>query len=98
MDDALPKKRIPLTCSSVLASLTTRNFLTFVNTTAIAYGQKTGRSPKISVVRNSSCAHKRQKITSTRVGFLNFPSNQSVLWTIPHSRVHTTGGAQFQVP
>ncbi|RPB04031.1 hypothetical protein L873DRAFT_45850 [Choiromyces venosus 120613-1] len=42
----------------------TRNFLTFVNTTAIAYGQKIGRSLKILMVCNSSCVHKRQKITS----------------------------------
>ncbi|KAG0130218.1 hypothetical protein HOY82DRAFT_383988 [Tuber indicum] len=42
----------------------TRNFLTFVNTTAIAYGQKICRSLRILVVCNSSCVHKRQKITS----------------------------------
>ena len=43
----------------------TRNFLTFVNTTAIAYGQKIARSLKNSVLCNSSRVYKRQKITST---------------------------------
>ena len=42
----------------------TRNFLTFVNTTAIAYGQKIARSLKILVLCNSSRVYKRQKITS----------------------------------
>jgi len=43
----------------------TRNFLTFVNTTAIAYGQKIARSLKILVLCNNSRVYKRQKITST---------------------------------
>jgi len=43
----------------------TRNVLTFVSTTAIAYGQKIGRSLLILVVCNSSCVHKRQGITSS---------------------------------
>jgi len=43
----------------------TRNSLTFVNTTAIAYGQKIGQIIMILVVCNSSCVYKRQKITST---------------------------------
>ena len=46
----------------------TRNFLTFVNTTAIAYGQKIARSLKILVLCNSSRVYKRQKITSTAWG------------------------------
>ena len=36
----------------------TRNFLTFVNTTAIAYGQIIARSLKILVLRNSSRVYK----------------------------------------
>jgi len=43
----------------------TRNFLTFVNTTAIAYGQKVDQSLRILVACNSSRVYKRQKITST---------------------------------
>jgi len=43
----------------------TRNFLTFANTTAIAYGRKVARSLKIFAVCNSSRVCKRQKITST---------------------------------
>ena len=46
---------------------TTRNFLTFVNTTAIAYGQKIAQSLKILVLCNSSRVYKRQKITSIEV-------------------------------
>ena len=45
----------------------TRNFLTFVNTTAIAYGQKIARSLMILVLCNSSRVYKRQKITSSYV-------------------------------
>jgi len=47
-----------------LPRVCTRNFLTFVNTTAIAYGQKIDKSLRILVSCNSSCVHKRQKITS----------------------------------
>jgi len=43
----------------------TRNFLTFVNTTAIAYGQKIARSSNILVACNSGRVYKRQKITSS---------------------------------
>ena len=43
----------------------TRNFLTFVNTTAIAYERGVVRSRKILVVSNNSRIYKRQKITST---------------------------------
>ena len=50
----------------VRCSTCTRNFLTFVNTTAIAYGQKMGQSLRILVVCNSSRVYKRQKIMSTR--------------------------------
>jgi len=42
----------------------TRNFLTFANTTAIAYGRKVARSLKIFAVCNSGRVCKRQKITS----------------------------------
>ena len=45
----------------------TPNCLTFVKTTAIAYGQKMGRSLKILVLCNSSRFYKRQAIGSTRV-------------------------------
>jgi len=47
------------------SSSSTRNFLTFVNTTAIAYGQKNDQSLRILVACNSSRVYKRQKITST---------------------------------
>jgi len=43
---------------------TTPNCLTFVKTTAIAYGQKMGRSLKILVLCNSSRFYKRQAIGS----------------------------------
>ena len=43
---------------------TTRNFLTFVKTTAIAYWQKMDQSLKILVAWNSGRFYKRQKITS----------------------------------
>ena len=43
----------------------TRNFLTFVKTTAIAYGQKMSQSLKILVACDSGRFYKRQKITST---------------------------------
>ena len=52
----------------------TRNFLTFVNTTAIAYGQKIARSLKILVLCNSSRVYKRQKITSTMS--LSYPGSR----------------------
>jgi len=54
-------------CLSVpgIGSAGTRNFLTFVNTTAIAYGQKIDQSLRILVACNSSRVYKRQKITST---------------------------------
>ena len=42
----------------------TRNALTFVNATVIAYGRKDRRSPGILLVCNSNCVHKRQDITS----------------------------------
>jgi len=53
--------------------LSTRNFLTFVKTTAIAYGQKIGRSLKILVLCNSSRFYKRQAITSTGCLWLWIP-------------------------
>jgi len=43
----------------------TPNCLTFVKTTAIAYGQKIDQSLRISVVCNSSRFYKRQAIGST---------------------------------
>ena len=43
----------------------TRKRKTFVNTTAIAYGQKIGRSLMILAVCNSSCVHKRHAFAST---------------------------------
>jgi len=44
---------------------TTHNFLTFLNTTAIAYRQKIDKSLRILVSCNSSRIYKCQKITST---------------------------------
>ena len=41
-----------------------RDSLTFVNTTAISYGQNISRSRRILLACNSSCVHKRQDITS----------------------------------
>ena len=52
----------------VCTSTCTRNFLTFINTTAIAYGQIIARSLKILVLCNSGRVYKHQKITSTAVG------------------------------
>jgi len=46
----------------------TRNFLTFVNTTAIAYGQKISRSRGFLPIYNSGRVYKRQKITSIHRG------------------------------
>ena len=58
----------------------TRNFLTFVNTTTIAYGQKIARSLRILVFCNSSRVYKRQEITSTVTLFLRLePCKVSVL-------------------
>jgi len=42
----------------------TRNFLTFANTAAIAYGREIARSLNILVACNNSRVCKRQKITS----------------------------------
>ena len=44
-----------------------RNFLTFVNTTAIAYRQKVGQSLSLLVVCNGSRVYKCQKITSAGI-------------------------------
>ena len=51
--------------SSLIAwHVPTRNILTFVNTTAIAYGQKKiSRSRRFLLACNRSCVHKRQDIT-----------------------------------
>ena len=43
----------------------TRNFLTFVNTTAIAYHRNPEALVDFLPIWNSGCVHKRQKITST---------------------------------
>lgn len=45
--------------------LTTRDPLAFVNTTAIAYGQRIGRSLRFLVVCNRSRVLKRRRIRST---------------------------------
>ena len=58
---------IPVEGCSTMCCASTRNFLTFVNTTAIAYGQKIAQSLKILVLCNSSRVYKRQEITSTVV-------------------------------
>jgi len=59
----LASRRPELT--SRVALETTRNFLTFVNTTAIAYGQGISRSRRFLPICNSSRVYKRRKITST---------------------------------
>jgi len=58
----------PSRCSGkqMCTSQFTRNFLTFVNATAIAYGRKIDQSLRILVACNSSRFYKRQKIASTR--------------------------------
>ena len=53
----------PLFCTG-LEYNATPNFLTFVKTTAIAYGQKIDQSLRIFVVCNSSRFYKRQPIGS----------------------------------
>jgi len=53
----------------------TGNFLTFVKTTAIAYGQKMGQSLKILVACNSGRFYKRQKVTSRRPAGAPWGSN-----------------------
>ena len=47
------------------APVYTRNFLTFVNTTTIVYGQKPAAPADFLPICNSSRVYKRQKITST---------------------------------
>jgi len=51
--------------TSYYSDSTTRNFLTFANTTAIAYRQNLAAPVNFSPLCNSSCVRKRQKITST---------------------------------
>ena len=53
----------------------TRNFLTFVNTTAIACYQNIAAPGNFLPVCNSSRVYKRQKITSTDCRPLNHPAN-----------------------
>jgi len=55
----------PQTYMCTTVNTCTRNFLTFVNATAIAYGRKIDQSLKILVACNSSRFYKRQKIAST---------------------------------
>ena len=65
------------------ASQNTRNFFTFVNTTAIAEGQKIARSLMISVLCNSSRVYKRQKITSTPIPRLTKAYVTLPGWVVP---------------
>jgi hypothetical protein len=58
-----PQKSID---ASMDLTFRTRNVLTFVNTTAIAYRQKFSFFALILASCNSSCVHKRQDITSIR--------------------------------
>ena len=69
----------------------TRNFLTFANTTAIAYGRKAARSLKIFAVCNSGRVCKRQKITSS---LLKQSTRQGLLGrlTIPALNNNTSPG------
>jgi len=46
-------------------SESTRNVLTFVNTTAIAYGQKPAAPVGFLPICSSSCVHKRQSKASS---------------------------------
>jgi len=69
--DSAGHKRNKSAPSICIPSLT-RNFLTFVNTTTIAYGQKNDQSLRILVACNSSRVYKRQKITSTHFLFIRF--------------------------
>ena len=46
----------------------TRKRMTFVNTTAVAYRQRIGRSLMILVVCNSSCVHKVHAFASRIIG------------------------------
>jgi len=50
-----------------------RNFLTFVNTTAIGYGQKIARSLNILVACNGRRVYKRQKITGRSQSKIDMP-------------------------
>jgi len=56
----------------------TRNALTFVNITVIAYRPKISRSLKIWLVCKSSCVHKRQSITSNGTRSRNGLSSSSL--------------------
>ena len=61
---ALGANNPPYSVHPVLPFHNTRNFLTFVNTTAIAYGQKIDQSLRILVACNSSRVYRRRKVTS----------------------------------
>ena len=61
-----------------LAEPDTGNCLTFVKTTAIAYGQIISRSFKILVLCNSSFFYKRQAITSTESVYCHGPGAAGV--------------------
>jgi len=50
-----------------ISVLCTRNFLTFVNTTAIGYHRNPEAQTDFLPTCNNSCVYKRQKITSTVV-------------------------------
>jgi len=71
----------------------TRKRMTFVNTTAIAYGQKIGRSLMILVVCNSSCVHKHHAFAS-RVVLVPYCYRTAyhissiLLQTVPHFIFH----------
>ena len=59
------KKRGPNPSRNLVITYRARERMKFVNTTAIAYGQKIGRSFMILAVCNSSCVHKRHAFAST---------------------------------
>jgi len=60
-----PENSFSISIHLANAIVYTRKRMTFVNTTAIAYGQRIGRSLMILVVCNSSCVHKRHAFAST---------------------------------
>jgi len=59
----------------------TRNFLTFANTTAIAYRKNLEAPGNFSPICNSSCVCKRQKITSIVKLFFHLMIQDSQLYS-----------------
>ena len=64
---AAPRVRLTFFLHQILASMATRNVLTFVNTTAIAYRQNHEAPADFLPIYNSTGVHKRHVFASTRV-------------------------------